>query len=140
MTTSATDDPEPGVAELREARTALDAATVRIGQLADEVTARRNEVDDLEGLVDLLLGLASAPVVVVDERRHVAALSRSAATAFDGAVGDPLAKVLPAEAARRVGELLDEGEPCDVDLPAAGEGARVRVLPSRRAVLVLPRP
>ena len=92
-------------------------------------------------MVDLLLGLASTPVVVIDERPpRGRGSSRPAASAFDGVVGDPLAKVLSAEAARRVGELLDDGEPCDLDLPAAGEGARVRVLPGRRAVLVLPRP
>jgi|SoiMethySBSTD1v2_1073268.scaffolds.fasta_scaffold15880_8 hypothetical protein len=140
MTAPPTDDPRPGVAELRDAREALDAATGRLCELADEVAARRADVDDLEGLVDLLLDLSSTPVVVVDEGRHVTAISRAAVEVLDGAIGDPLAKVLPAEAARTVGELLEQGEPCDVDLPTAGEGARVRLLPGRRAVLVLPRP
>ena len=140
MTAPPTDESRPGAAELRDARAALDAATGHLGELADEVASRREEVDDLEGLVDLLLDLSSTPVVVVDQGRHVTAISRPAADALDGAIGDPLAKVLPPDAARAVGELLELGEPCDVDLPTAGEGARVRVLRSRRAVLVLPRP
>lgn len=140
MTAPATPDDGPSAETLRAARAALDAAAEDVGRLTDELAASRREVDDLETLLDVLLGLTSTPVVVVDRSRRVTALSRAAEERLGVGLGDPLADVLDSEPAREVGELLDGHEPVDADLPAAGEGARARLLPGGRAVLVLPTP
>ncbi len=55
-------------------------------------------------------------------------------------VGTALADVVPAAAARRVAELIDAGEPVETDLPDAGQGARVRVLPTGHVVVILAQP
>jgi hypothetical protein len=78
--------------------------------------------------------------VVVDPGRRVTALSRAAATRSGGAVGSALAGIVPDHAARRIGELIDTGEPAENDLPGAGDGARVWVLPTGHAVVVLAQP
>lgn len=140
MTAPATPDDGPSAETLRAARAALDAAAEDVGRLTDALAASRLELDDLETLLDLVLGVTSTPVVVVDRSRRVTALSRAAEDRLGVGLGDPLADVLDSEPAREVGELLDGGEPADADLPAAGEGARVRLLPGGRAVLVLPTP
>ena len=50
----------------------------RLARLTDELAACQIVVDDLETLLDLLLGVTSTPVVVVDRTRRVTALSRAA--------------------------------------------------------------
>lgn len=141
MTAHATaDDHGPSADTLRAARAALDAAAGNVARLTDELAASQVVVDELETLLDLLLGVTSIPVVVVDRTRRVTALSRAAEERLGVGLGDPLADVLATGPAREVGELLDAGEPTDAELPEAGEGARARLLPGGRAVLVLPTP
>jgi PAS domain-containing protein len=141
MTAPATaGEPGSSTETLRDARAALDAAAADLTRLTDELAACRVELDDLETLVDLVLGVTSTPVVVVDRSRRVTALSRAAEERLGVGLGDPLSELLAPEPAREVGELLDGDEAVDADLPGAGEGARVRMLPGGRAVLVLPTP
>ena len=141
MTAPATaGEPGSSTETLREARAAVDDAARDLARLSDELAACRAELDDLESLLDLVLGVTSTPVVVIDRTRRVTALSRAAEERLAVRLGDPLSGVLASEPAREVGELLDGEEAADVDLPGAGEGARVRTLPGGRAVLVLPTP
>lgn len=126
---------------LAEMRAAVEAATGQLDELADELAASSARVDDLETLVDLLLGAVDAPVVVIDEGRRITGLSRGSADRLEGAaIGKPLSSVLPAPVVDELVRALDGDPAGDMDLPAAGAGARVRPLPSGGAALVLGTP
>jgi hypothetical protein len=84
---------------LADMRARVEAAAAEIDRLSTELTARDQWVDELEGIVDLVLGLLDAPVVVVGDDRRIRALSRGASERFtgDGVVGKPLSSVVPDE-------------------------------------------
>jgi nitrogen fixation/metabolism regulation signal transduction histidine kinase len=132
------DDTGPTSDLLRDAREALDDAARRLDDLTEQVSDRRAEVDLLETILDAVLEAADTALVVIDPRRRVTACSRAAAEHLGCEVGAALSKIVPADVAGRVGELLEAGEPAAGDLPELGAGARVQVLPTGHAILALP--
>lgn len=134
------DDDRPTAEALRAGRQAVEDATRQLDELTTELVDRRAAVDHLEAVLDLVLAATETAVVVVDTGRRITALSRGAAAQLGGSVGAALASVVPDGAARRVGELIDDGDPVESDLPEVGEGARVHLLPTGHAILVVPRP
>jgi hypothetical protein len=129
------DDPTRLLAELR-AR--VEAATAEIEQLAADLVATRALADDLESVVDVLLGLGGATVLVIDDDRRIRGLSRAAAERLEGvAVGKPLSSAVPDDLFDELASRLD-AEPQGARPPArAGAGAQVYPLPGGGAVLVL---
>jgi nitrogen fixation/metabolism regulation signal transduction histidine kinase len=128
---------EPDPTELLAAmRRRVEDAAERLGGLAAEVEELRSRDDDLESLVDVLLGLVDAAVLVVDDDRRITALSRGAAARLDGAaVGKPLSSALGAAEFDAVSARLDAA---DAVGQAGGDGGGgVHPLPRGGAVLVL---
>jgi hypothetical protein len=112
------DAPTTLIAELR-AR--VEAATSQMDDLTAELTERRAAHDELESLVDALLGLCDAVVVVVDDERRVRGLSRAALEQWEGAaLGKPLSSVLSDELYSRLSTQLDTGGPAVHPLPSGG--------------------
>jgi hypothetical protein len=134
------EDTEPTEDALRASRQAVEDASRLLDDLATRLAAREAAVDHLESVLDVILAACATPIVVVDRRRRVTALSRAAAARTGGEVGSLVAGVLPDEAARRIGELIEDGGPAEDDLPGAGDGARVWVLPTGHAIVVLAQP
>ena len=127
------DDPTQLLADLR-AR--LETSTAEIDALASSLATTRGLADDLETLVDVLLGLGGAHVLVIDDDRRIRGLSRAAADELDGAaVGKPLSSAVPDELFDEVVQRLDS-EPQGTR-PLACAGADVYRLPGGGAVLVL---
>ena len=127
------DDPTRLLADLR-AR--LETATAEIDSLASSLATTRGLADDLETLVDVLLGLGEARVLVIDDDRRIRGLSRAAADELDGAaVGKPLSSAVPDELFDEVVQRLD-AEPQGTR-PLACAAADVYRLPGGGAVLVL---
>lgn len=127
------DDPSELLADLR-AR--VDAASDEVDRLAGELTASRGLADDMETIVDVLLGLDGATVLVIDDDRRIRGLSRRASSALDGvAVGKPLSSAVPDDLFDQVVARLD-AEPRG-PRPLACDGADVYPLPGGGAVLVL---
>lgn len=126
---TASDDPTPLIAELR-AR--IEAATAQMDELVAELTVRRAVNDELESLVDVLLGLGGDLVIVVDDERRIRAVSQAAADRFEAAaVGKPLSSALP-------GDLYDGlSARLDGDRSGADPSAQVHPLPGGGAVIVL---
>ena len=137
MPREATDDQSKLLADMR-AR--VESAAVEIDRLTSEQTAREEWVDELESVMDLVLGLLDTPVVVVGDDRRIRALSRGAGKHLSGdaVVGKPLSSVVPedvfallearlATAGRGSGELdVDGAEPGSMPLdvqPLPGGGA-----------------
>ncbi len=122
-------DPAPLIAALR-AR--VESATAEVDELVGELTLRRALTDELESLVDVLLGLGETAVIVVDDERRVRGVSRAAAERFEAAaVGKPLSSALP-------GDLYDDLlAALDGEGAAEAAGAEVHPLPHGGAVLVL---
>lgn len=137
MTAHPDENTDPIEDALRAAGSAVDDATRQLDELAARLADRQAAVDHLESLLDVVLATSATPIVVVDSGRRVTALSRAAATCTGGQVGSALARIVTDEAARRIGELIDGGEPAEGDLPAAGDGARVWVLSTGHAIVVL---
>lgn len=122
------DEPTRLIAELR-AR--VEAATSQMDELTAELTERRAAHDDLESLVDVLLGAGDTVVIVVADDGRVRGLSRAAAGRFEGAaVGKPLSSVLPDELYARCAAALDTGA-------GTGGDTAIHPLPGGGAVLVL---
>jgi hypothetical protein len=122
------DEPTTLIAELR-AR--VEAATSQMDELTSELTERRAAHDDLESLVDVLLGVGDTAVVVVDDERRVRAISRAAARRWEGAaVGKPLSSVLPDALYDRLAAQIDAGG-------GSAQDTLVHPLPGGGAVLVL---
>ena len=127
------DDPTRLLAELR-AR--VEAATTEIEQLAADLVATRALADDLESVVDVLLGLGGGVVLVIDDDRRIRGFSRAAAETLEGvAVGKPLSSAVPDDLFDEVASRLD-AEPQGPRPPACA-GAQVYRLPGGGAVLVL---
>ena len=128
------DDPTQLLAELR-AR--VEAATAEIEQLAADLVATRALADDLESVVDVLLGVGGATVLVIDDDRRIRGLSRAAAARLEGAaVGKPLSSAVPDDLFDALASRLD-AEPSQGARPVSCDGAQVYPLPGGGAVLVL---
>jgi hypothetical protein len=134
------EDTEATEDALRAARQAVEEASRQLDDLTSRLAEREAAVDHLESVLDVVLAACAAPIVVVDRGRRVTALSRAAAARTKGEVGSAAAGILPDDAARRIGELIDGGGPAEHILSGAGDGARVWVLPTGHAVVVLPQP
>jgi hypothetical protein len=96
MTRQATEDQSKLLADMR---TRVESAAADIDRLTTELTARDEWVDDLETILDIVLGLLHTPVVVVGDDRRIRALSRGAGErlAGDAVVGKALSSVVPDE-------------------------------------------
>jgi hypothetical protein len=127
------DDPTQLLADMR-AR--LESSTAEIDDLAASLATTRGLADDLETLVDVLLGLDGSRVIVIDDDRRIRGLSRAAAELDGAAVGKPLSSAVPDELFDEVVERLDTDSP-RTTRPMACAGADVYRLPGGGAVLVL---
>ena len=126
---TASDDPALLIAELR-AR--VEAATAQMDELVAELTVRRAVNDELESLLDVLLGLGQDLVVVVDDERRIRAVSQAAADRFEAAaIGKPLSSALPGDLYDRLSARLDG------DRSGPDPGAQIHPLPGGGAVVVL---
>jgi len=140
MPPKATDDQSTLLADMR-AR--VESAAAEIDRLTSELAAREEWVDELESIMDMVLGMVDTPVVVVGDDRRIRALSRGASAHLtsDGVVGKPLSSVVPEEAFAALEARLamaargsDEG-----DVGAVGPGSMpldVQALPGGGAVVV----
>src|SRR5262245_49665918 len=100
-------DPSQLIADLR-AR--VEASTSEIEQLAGALAESRDLSDELESLVDVLLGIGDVAVLVVDDDRRIRGLSRAAAERIEGAaVGKPLSSALSDDVFEAVSARLDDG-------------------------------
>jgi hypothetical protein len=126
-------DPSQLIADLR-AR--VEASTQEIEQLASALAASRDLADDLESLVDVLLGLGEVAVLVVDDDRRIRGLSRAAAERIEGAaVGKPVSSALSDELFEAVSARLDGGS---AGVQGVGsDAAQIYPLPGGGAVVVL---
>ena len=126
-------DPSQLIADLR-AR--VEASTQEIEQLASALAASRDLADDLESLVDVMLGLGEVAVLVVDDDRRIRGLSRAAAERMEGAaVGKPLSSALSDEVSEAVSARLDGGSAGAQG--AGGDAAQIYPLPGGGVVVVL---
>jgi hypothetical protein len=84
---------------LTDMRARVESAAAEIDRLTTELTAREEWIDDLETILDVVLGLLDTPVVVVGDDRRIRALSRGAGERLtgDAVVGKPVSSVLPAD-------------------------------------------
>lgn len=127
------DDPTQLLADMR-AR--LETSTAEIDGLATSLATARGLADDLETLVDVLLGLGGVRVIVIDDDRRIRGLSRAATEELEGAaVGKPLSSAVADELFDEVVHRLDTEPPGT--RPLACAGADVYRLPGGGAVLVL---
>ncbi|HEY7071083.1 MAG TPA: hypothetical protein VH479_13250 [Acidimicrobiales bacterium] len=125
-------DPSQLIADLR-AR--VEASTQEIEQLAGALAASRALSDDLETLVDVLLGIGEVAVLVVDDDRRIRGLSRAAAERIEGAaVGKPLSSALSDDVFEALSARLEDGA---AGAHGAGGGADIYPLPGGGAVVVL---
>ena len=127
------DDPTQLLADMR-AR--LETSTAELDELAASLASARGLADDLETVVDVLLGLGGARVLVIDDDRRIRGLSRAAAEDVEGAaVGKPLSSAVSDDLFDEVIARLDAEHPGNHPLACAG--ADVYRLPGGGAVLVL---
>ena len=132
---------------LSEMRTRIEAAAADIERLTGELTSREEWVDELESIIDVVLGLLDTPVVVLGDDRRIRAVSRGASQRLEGdvVVGKPLSSVVPEELFAAVEARLEEAptgagtEPGDRagQGPASGSApVDVERLPGGGAVVV----
>jgi hypothetical protein len=137
MPRQATEDQSKLLADMR---TRVECAAAEIDRLASELTAREDWVDELETIVDTVLGLLDTPVVVVGDDRRIRALSRGAAEQLTGeaAVGKAMSSVLPDDVfAALEAELATSASGPDGDAAQPGSTAMdVQRLRSGGAVVV----
>jgi nitrogen fixation/metabolism regulation signal transduction histidine kinase len=142
-TTSATAVPadlEEAAALLAELRARVEEAAVEIERLTAELVERSQALDELETIMDAVLGVTDTAVVLVGEDRRVRAMTRGAVDllATGGSqVGRPLSAVLPDELADAVADALDTALSERGDTEAAGGAATIRALPGGEALVVL---
>lgn len=123
---------------LAEMRAGVEAAAGQLDEVTSELSSRRAQVDDLETVADLVLGLSDTVIVVVNERRQITGLSRGAKAQHPGLdIGKPLSSLVPAELADAVSACLDEAPDHPSDLDGTQVGARLHPLPGGGAVLVV---
>ncbi len=137
MTGHDADDPTELLSELRMR---VEGAAADIDRLTTELRERERWVDELEGMLDAVLGLSEVPAVLIGDDRRIRAVTRGARERLEGdVVGKPLSSVLPdAEYAAVEARLADEhgaGAPTPDADPA---GVQVVALPGGGAVVVLP--
>jgi hypothetical protein len=96
MTRQATEDQSKLLAAMR---TRVESAAAEIDRLTTDLTTREEWVDDLETILDIVLGLLDTPLVVVGDDRRIRALSRGAGERLtgDAVVGKALSSVIPDE-------------------------------------------
>jgi hypothetical protein len=138
MSRQATEDQSKLLADMR---TRVESAAAEIDCLTSELTAREEWVDELEAIIDIVLGLLDTPVVVVGDDRRVRALSRGAGEQLTGdAVGKALSSVLPDDVFAAVdAQLTTVAGRSDGDAAAAEPGSTaldVQRLPGGGAVVV----
>jgi hypothetical protein len=94
MPRQATDDQTKLLADMR---TRVESAAAEIDRLTSELAARDEWVDELETVLDIVLGLLDTPVVVVGDDQRIRALSQGAGAQLtgDAVVGKALSSVLP---------------------------------------------
>jgi hypothetical protein len=127
------DDPTRLLADMR-AR--LETSTAELEELAASLATARGLADDLETMVDVLLGLGGVRVLVIDDDRRIRGVSRAAAEEIEGAaVGKPLSSAVPDDLFDEVIARLDTEHAGT--RPLACAGADVYRLPGGGAVLVL---
>jgi nitrogen fixation/metabolism regulation signal transduction histidine kinase len=142
-TTSATAVPadvEEAAALLAELRVRVEEAAVEIERLTAELVDRSQALDELETIMDAVLGVTDTALILVGDDRRVRAMTRGAADllATQGSqVGRPLSTVLPDDQVDTVAEALDAARPDRGDIEAGGGAATVRALPGGEALVVL---
>jgi nitrogen fixation/metabolism regulation signal transduction histidine kinase len=127
---------------LADMRSRVESAATEIDRLTTELTAREEWVDDLETILDVVLGLLDTPVVVVGDDRRIRALSRGASERFkaDAVVGKALSSVIPDEVFDALeAQLATAASGSDGDAGSAEPGSTpldVQRLPGGGAVVV----
>jgi hypothetical protein len=127
---------------LADMRTRVESAAAEIDRLTSELTAREEWVDELETIIDIVLGLLDTPVVVVSDDRRIRALSRGAGEQLtgDAVVGKALSSVLPDDVFAAVeARLATAASGTDGDAAAVEPSSTpldVRRLPGGGAVVV----
>ena len=119
MPRQATDDQSELLADMR---TRVESAAAEIDRLTSELTARDEWVDELETIMDIVLGLLDTPVVVVGDDRRIRALSRGAGEQLtgDAVVGKALSSVLPEDVFAALESRLAAAATCSDDGAAGG--------------------
>jgi predicted NBD/HSP70 family sugar kinase len=139
MTRQATEDQSKLLADMR---TRVEAAAAEIDRLTTELTTRAEWVDDLEAILDNVLGLLDTPLVVVGNDRRIRALSRGAGERLtgDAVVGKALSSVIPDEVFEALeARLATAASGSDGDAAPAEAGSTpldVQRLPGGGAVVV----
>jgi hypothetical protein len=108
---------------LEEMRVRVDEAASDIERLTAELDERTHALDQLESVVDALLGATETPVVVAGPDRRVRAATRGTVELLGleaPPLGKPLSAVVPDAVADAVTDLLD----ADREPPAGGDGRR----------------
>jgi hypothetical protein len=127
---------------LTDMRTRLESAAAEIDRLTTDLTAQAEWIDDLETILDVVLGLLDTPVVVVGDDRRVRALSRGAGARVrgDAIVGKALSSVLPEDVFEVLeARLATAASGSDGDAVLAEPGSKpldVQRLPGGGAVVV----
>lgn len=140
MPRQATDDQSKLLADMR-AR--VESAAAEIDRLTSELTARDEWVDELESILDIVLGLLDTPLVVVGDDQRIRALSQGAGAQLtgDAVIGKAVSSVLPDDVfAVLEARLATAAGGSDDGDAAGGEPAStpldVQRLPSGGAVVV----
>ncbi|MGH9228744.1 MAG: hypothetical protein ACRD07_08435 [Acidimicrobiales bacterium] len=140
MPRDATDDQSRLLADMR---VRVESAAAEIDRLTSELTASEEWADELESVMDRVLGLLDAPVVVVGDDRRIRALSRGAGDHLTGGVvvGKPLSSVVPEDVfaaldARLAAAARDPDEWERDDAEPGSMPVDVQRLPSGGAVIV----
>lgn len=129
---------DEATALVAEMRAGVEAAARQLDELVAELGEQRSRVDQLETVVDHLLGVTEATVLVIDDGGRITGLSRGSAERLDGAaVGKPLSSVLAAPIVDQIADALGGDHERAIELPAGDGVARVSHLPGGGAVLVL---
>lgn len=138
MPRQATEDQSKLLADMR---TRVESAAAEIHNLTSELAAREEWIDELEAIIDIVLGLLDTPVVVVGDDRRIRALSRGAGEQLSGgAVGKALSSVLPDDVFAALDAQLARASGSEGDATAAEPGSTpldVQRLPGGGAVVVL---
>jgi hypothetical protein len=141
MPREATDDHTKVLADMR---VRVESAAAEIDRLTSELTVREELVDELETVIDIVLGVLDTQVVIVGDDRRIRALSRGASEHLpgDGAVvGRALSSVVPEDVFGALEARLVRAESRSDDGAADDAGSEsmpmdVQPLPGGGAVVV----
>lgn len=116
--------PDQAVELLAAMRGEVEAAAGDIERLTSELTERTRAVDELEVLVDALLGVVRNAVFVIGDDRRIRAASQGAEAMAGGGdiVGKPLSSVLRAPVVDAVVAALDGADATGADATGDGSG------------------